>query len=241
MKYKQFSNKKPTISFFCPAYNDEQNLPILIPKVVRILKSVASEFEVVIIDDASPDNTGKVAEGLAKKYHPFIKVIHHAKNRGYGGALRSGFENANRYDYVFYTDGDNQYDVDELKKMCEYIPVYDAVLGYREKRSLIFTRDLQSRLYNYLIQLLFHIDIKDVGCAMRIIKKELVTQMSFSSTSVFVQVEVILGLKKQQAKIKQLPVTHYSRMYGKASGGKPRVILHAIFDIIRGYIRELVH
>lgn len=237
MKYKPRSHekKKPTISFFCPAYNDEKNLPILIPKVIALLKSVSSEFEVVIIDDASPDNTGKVAEELSKKYGSFIKVVHHAKNKDYGGAVRSGFNYANKYDYVFYTDGDNQYDVNELKKMLNYVPAFDAVLGYRKKRSLTLLRTIQSEVYNRIVRFLFHLDIKDINCAIRLIKREFVFGIPFYSTSAFVQAEVILELTKQHAKIKQLPIVHYPRLYGKASGGKPKVILHTILDIIRTY------
>jgi glycosyltransferase involved in cell wall biosynthesis len=224
--------EKISISFFCPAFNDEKNLPIIIPKVFKLLKKEASRFEIVIIDDASPDNSGKIADELAKKYKPFIKVIHHKKNRDYGGALRSGFEKANKYDYVFYTDGDNQYDVTELENMIKFVPMYDAVIGYRRKRSISKTRLIQSNVYNFLIHSLYGVEAKDVGCALRLIKKSYIKKIPFYSTSAFVQVEVLLGLKMQNAKIKEIPAYHHIRKYGQASGGKPKVILHTLSDMI---------
>lgn len=236
LHYKK--KQKPTISFFCPAYNDEKNLPLLIPKVVRLLKSVTSAFEVIIIEDASPDNTGKVADELAKRYSPYIKVMHHAKNRDYGGALRSGFAAANKCEYIFYTDGDNQYDVNDLKKMLNYIPKYDAVIGARKEHSFNPMRIIQSKLYNSINQFLFHINTADVNCSLRLIKKEYANRISFYSTSTFVQVEVLMGLKTLGAKIKQIPVNHSARKYGQASGGKPKVIFHTIFDIARAYFRQ---
>lgn len=234
MNYKRpFNDRKPTISFFCPAYNDELNLPILIPKVFSLLKKVSSQFEIIIIDDASPDNSGVVADSLVKKYAPFVKAIHHKKNEGYGGAIQSGFKNACHFEYVFYTDGDNQYDVNELINMLSYIPEYDAVLGFRTNRSITLSRKIQSSVYNAVVRTLFHVDNPDVSCALRLIKRTFITKMRLHSSSAFIQSEIILKLNQQNAKIKKIPVKHYSRLHGKASGGKPKVIFDTIFDILR--------
>ena len=242
MKYNplKLKTKKPSISFFCPAYNDEKNLRLLIPKTINLLKSVAWVFEVVIIDDASRDKTGNVADDLAKRYAPYVRVVHHKKNRDYGGAIRSGFTTANKYEYIFYTDGDNQYDVNELKKMLEYVPTYDAVIGVRKKPAITLMRIIQSKLYNWMVQSLFHIDSEDVGCALRLIKQKYIAQIHFYSASSFVQVEVLLGLKDLGAKIKQIPVNHSPRKYGKASGGNPNVILHTVTDLVKAYFRRIL-
>ena len=105
--------KKPTISFFCPAYYDEKNLPLLIPKAVEVLKKNAEKFEIIIIEDGSPDGTGRVADELAQQL-PNIRVIHHSTNLGYGATIRDGFRYA-KYDFVMYTDGDVQYDITEFE------------------------------------------------------------------------------------------------------------------------------
>lgn len=231
-------NKKPSISFFCPAYNDEENLSILIPKTVELLKKICSSFEVVIIEDASPDKTSQVADKLAKKYASSIKVIHHSRNKGYGGALRSGFQHAKKYPYVFYTDGDNQYDVTVLKDMLKYIPQYDAVVGYRQMRELTWQRKLQSSCYNGLIRLLFNLKNKDVNCAIRLLKREYIDRLNLSSTSAFFPAETLIELKKHKAKIKSIEVIHYPRAHGKASGGKLSVIIPTFLDMLKYYFKE---
>lgn len=231
-----YNMSKPSISFFCPAYNDEGNLPILIPKTFRLLKNVCTAFEIVIIDDASPDNTGEVADDLAKKY-PNITVIHHRKNKGYGGALKSGFRSAKKYPFVFYTDGDCQYDVNVLKKMLADIDGYDAIVGYRGTRELTWQRKFQSSSYNMLIRLLFHVKSRDVNCAIRLIKRKWVNKLNLTSTSAFLPAEMVIKLHQQGADVKEVEVVHYPRTSGKASGGKLSVILPTFFDMIRYYAK----
>lgn len=228
--------KRPTISFFCPAYYDEKNLPSLIPKTVKLLKRIASAYEIVIIEDASPDNTAKVADELAKKFKQNITVVHHKTNRDYGGALRSGFEHAKKYDYVFYTDGDNQFDVFEFEKFLPYIHEYDAVIGYRSKRSLTLMRSIQTVIYNMLVRLLFGIHIKDINCSIKVVKRSALNRLHLSSNSSFIDAEVIIGLRKLGLKVKEIEVTHYPRVYGKASGGNPKVIFHTIRDMMKFYL-----
>ena len=210
---------------------------MLIPKTVRLLQDTCSSFEIVIIDDASPDNTGKVADKLAKQYWPNIKVVHHKKNKGYGGALQSGFRHAKKYPYIFYTDGDNQYDVFVLKKMLSYIYSYDAVIGSREMRNLSMQRKLQSIIYNRLVRYLFHIENDDINCAIRLIRREFINKMNLSSESAFLPAEMLIQLNKLGAKIKIVKVKHYPRTHGKASGGKPSVILSAFLDIFKYYYK----
>jgi glycosyltransferase involved in cell wall biosynthesis len=229
-------NKNPKVSFFCPAYNDEKNLPILIPKVFKVLNELCSAFEIVIIEDGSPDNTGKVADQLAQKYHS-IKVYHHKINRGYGGALKSGFLHANRYPYIFYTDGDNQYDVKILKNMLPYLETYDAVVGKRINRVLKFRRKVQTSFYNWLIRILFHLDNRDVNCAIRLFKRSEINKINIAkiSASAFFPAQLLLELHKHGAKIKDIDVRHYPRMFGKESGGRIDVVLSTISDMLKYY------
>jgi len=233
-------NKKPSISFFCPAYNDEGNLPVLIPKTFKLLRQVCSSFEIVIVDDASPDRTGKVADKLAKQYSPNVKVIHHSENKGYGGALISGFENAKKYPYIFFTDGDNQYDVTVLKEMIKYIDKYDVVVGNREIRTLSLKRKIQSIGYNKLIQFLFKIKNKDVNCAIRLLKREFVKKIKLSSSSAFLPAEMLIELNKHGAKVKIIKVNHYVRGYGEASGGKMSVIIPTFLDMVKYYFKVML-
>jgi glycosyltransferase involved in cell wall biosynthesis len=229
-------NKKPKISFFCPAYNDEKNLPILIPKIFKVLSELCSAFEIVIIVDGSPDNSDKVADVLAKQFK-HVKVVHHKINRGYGGALKSGFQHAKKYPYVFYTDGDNQYDVKILKKMLPYLETYDAVVGKRINRVLKFRRKVQTSFYNWLIRFLFKLDNRDVNCAIRLFKRSEIKKINMAqiSTSAFFPAQLLLELHRNGAKIKDVDVRHYPRMFGKESGGRFDVVLSTIKDLINYY------
>lgn len=229
--------KKPSISFFCPAYYDEKNLPILIPKVVRVLKNLSSNFEIIIVEDGSPDATGEVADKLAKTYKPFIKVVHHPKNLGYGAALRSGYDNAKKYDYVFYTDGDIQYDVDELKKLIPYLKNYDAVIGFRTKRALTFGRQVQTIVYNKLIKFIFGLDIKDINCSMKIVSRKALNKIKLTFDGSFIDAELLIKLKNNNSTIKEVEVTHLPRVFGKASGGSKKVIFKTLLEIIKFYFQ----
>ena len=120
------------VSFFCPAYHDEHNLPKLIPVVFEFLSRVSGKFEIVIVEDGSPDQTGEVAEKLSRQY-PNVRVIHHAKNFGYGAALKTGFLNS-KYEYVMYTDGDNQYDIREFEPHLFLLKDADVLKGFAEKK-----------------------------------------------------------------------------------------------------------
>jgi len=229
------SSFKPTISFFCPAYNDEQNLPILIPKAIAILKKVTRRFEIVIIEDGSPDKTAQVADSFKEKYPHLVRVIHHKNNQGYGAALKKGFKTANKYDYVFFTDGDIQYNVDELKRMVPFLQKYDAVIGYRTKRALSKRRFLQSIAYNWLVKTLFKLHIKDINCSMKLIKKDILSKIKLHSESPFLEAELLIKLISNGVIIKEVKVSHYPRTYGKASGGKLSIIIDTLKDMFYSY------
>lgn len=224
-------SSKPSISFFCPAYNDEKNLPILIPKVVNLLKKTASKFEIVIVEDGSPDDTANVADKLVKKFKPFVRAVHHKKNLGYGAALKRGFREANKYDYLFYTDGDNQYDVNEIKKFIPHLAYYDAVVGYRTNRSLTLRRKIQTAVFNYLIRILFGVKVRDINNSLKIIKKSVLSKLRLVSKSSFIEAEFFIKLHRMGASVHEVPVSHYPRIHGKASGGNITLILKTVRDM----------
>lgn len=227
--------KKPSISFFCPAYFDEDNLPLLIPKTVEILKKHTSKFEIIIIEDKSPDNTAAIADQLAKKYKPFVRVIHNVQNMGYGGALSIGYKNANKYDYVFYTDGDNQYDTQEVTRMLPFLNNYEVIIGYRTKRALKLSRQIQTRVFNWLVRMIFGIKVRDINCAMKIISRKALNSISLTSQGGFIDAELLIKLKRKGYLIKEVEVTHYPRRFGKASGGNKKLILKTIQEMIHFY------
>lgn len=227
---------KPTISFFCPAYNDEKNIPILIPKAIKVFKKISSKFEIVIVEDGSPDRTSIVADELAKKYKPLITVVHHRQNQGYGAALKKGFLKARKYDFVCYTDGDLQFNVADYAKLVPFLEDYDAVVGYRRKRSLSRQRLIQTLVYNFLVRILFSTRAKDINCSMKIVKRSVIDKIHLTSTSPFLDAELLINLQRKGIKIKQVEVSHYNRRFGEASGGKPKVILSTVKDMFNFWI-----
>ena len=223
--------KLSSVSFFCPAYHDEGNLPDLIPKVHKLLSDITDTFEIVIIEDASPDKTDEVADELARRFSK-VRVIHHEKNQGYGATLREGFTSA-KYDYIFYTDGDNQYDVDEFRPHLHRLKDYDILNGYAVKKAVTPRRLLQSVIFNTLVNILFFTRFKDVNCSIKMYKREVIESMHIRCRSAFIDAEMLIKAQGLGFKMYNAPVTHYERKSGLASGSKFNVIWGTIVDMVK--------
>lgn len=221
----------PEISFFCPAYYDQNNLPKLIPVVFNFLKKVSKKFEIIIIEDGSPDKTGEVAEELASRYSN-IRVIHHPKNMGYGTTLKDGFLNA-RYEYVMYTDGDNQYDVREFGPYLHLLQTHDILSGYAKSKVITTRRKIQSFAYNSIIKLLFFVSVKDIDCAMKIYSRKVLNVIEIKSISAFIDAEMLIKARKNGFKIAQFPVTQYQRLSGPEGGSHFSVIMATIKEMVK--------
>ena len=205
-----------SISVFFPAYNDAPSLPSLIAKTFEVLEPRFKEFDVIVVNDGSSDNTREVLAQLEGVHGKRLRVIEHAKNRGYGGALRTGFENA-RHKLVFYTDGDAQYDVAELPLLLEQMaPGVGLVNGYKLERSDPWHRIVIGNVYNQLARFLFHIRIRDVDCDFRLMRRELVESLNLSSTSGAVCVELVRRLEMSGFEVRETLVHHYSRQHGRS-------------------------
>lgn len=227
------NNKLSSVSFFCPAYNDEGNLPDLIPVVSEFLQKHAEKYEIIIIHDGGSDNTGGVADDMAIKF-PFVRVIHHIKNKGYTATLKEGFE-ISKYDYVMYTDGDNQYNVYDAEPYLHLLDNSDIISGYAVKKAVSGFRKFQSLVHNLLINSLFLSNYKDINCSLKIFKKTVLDQIKINSDDrgAFIDAELILKARQKGYIISQFPVTHYERKSGVASGSKPKIIINTIKDLIR--------
>src|SRR5881409_277729 len=153
----------PSLSAFFPAHNEEENLVPMAAALLSVLPAVADEWELVVVDDGSEDATGRLADELAAR-HPRVRVVHHRTNRGYGAAVRSGLAAA-RYDYVFFTDGDHQFDVRQIVRLIPALDRADAVVGYRAHRSDPALRRLNAAGWNLLVRRLLGLSVRDVNCA----------------------------------------------------------------------------
>jgi len=225
---------QPNISFFCPAYNDEANIEAVVAAASALLQDAANDYEIIIVEDGSPDRTAAVADDLARRY-AHVRVIHHPQNLGYGAALKSGFRAA-RFAYVAYTDGDNQFDVGELRKM---IPLMqdgaDLVTGYRTNRAVSRLRWVQSRVFNTLINRLFGLHVRDVNCALKIYTKALLDSITIDADSAFIDAEIFIRAAARGCRLEQVGVTHYPRRHGKASSARLGVVMSTLADIVRFY------
>lgn len=202
---------------------------------LAILPQIAHQYEIIIIDDGSSDQTGHIADSLAKS-NPLIKVIHHPSNLGYGLSLRSGF-NAAQYDWTFFTDGDRQFDLTELKAFIPYTQTFNVIIGYRHKRAEGGIRIINARLVKLFTDVFFRVHVKDVDCAFKLIRTDLVHSINFISTGAMINSELLYRLKKMHQPFKQLPVAHYPRTWGKPTGSNPKVLAKAGYEAAKLYLK----
>lgn len=230
-----------TMSVFFPAYYDEHNIGKVTRAAVRILEELRfNDYEVIIIEDGSPDKTGEVADELAKEF-PKVRVIHHPKNLGYGATLKDGFTNA-KMDYVFYTDGDNQFNLEEMKKFVALIPYSDIVVGYRKHKQYSMYRKFTSLCYNYLLKIIFDISYWDIDCAFKLFKTDLFNKIEIKSIDAFIDAEIMLKANLLDYSVTELGVEHLPRVDGVSTGARPSVILRTIreiFDYRKEYKAEM--
>jgi glycosyltransferase involved in cell wall biosynthesis len=230
--------KLPSLSAFFPAYNEEPNIVRMYESLTAVLPQVASEHEILIINDGSRDGTGAIADRLAKE-DPRVRHILHATNLGYGAAVADGLA-ASRYEYVFFTDGDNQFDVSQLALLVPLAEQFDAVIGYRINRQDPFVRRLNARAWNYLVGRTFGLHVKDVDCAFKLIRRSALPTAPLESAGAMVSTELLVRLIRAGRSIREIGVHHQRRVAGKQTGANPRVVLRAFKELaaLRRRLRE---
>ena len=226
------------LTFFFPVYDEEASVEAVVREGLAKLPRFCDELEVVVVDDGSRDRTGEIADRLARE-DPRVRVIHHRPNRGYGGAIRSGLEAA-RLPYVFFTDGDLQFDLDDLERLMPLIGEADVVVGYRERRADPPKRLFIAWVYNTLIRVLFVAPLRDVDCAFKLFRRsvfERVPLQRVRSNGAFFSPELLLVLRAARVRIAQVGVRHLPRRTGEEKGATLRVVLRAIRDLLRLRLR----
>lgn len=219
------------MSVFFPCYNEEKNIEVLLNKTLEFIPTISSDYEIIVVDDGSSDGTSEIAQKISKK-NPRVKVIRHESNRGYGSALRTGFEKSEK-DYIFFTDGDNQFEISELTRFIPYLKDFDIVAGYRIKRRDNFQRRLNAKSFKLLVQVLFGLKITDLNCAFKIFKKEVVKNLEIKSSGAFINAEILIRAMKKGYRMKEVGVNHYPRQWGTQTGAHPKVILRAFSELFK--------
>lgn len=229
------AEKLPSLSVFFPCFNEEKNVPVMIKKTAEFLPKIADKYEIIIVDDGSTDNTAQTALEL-KKIYPEVKLVSHDVNLGYGAGLQTGFKTA-QYDWIFYTDGDAQFDITELKRFVPHAQQHQVILGYRQNRADGWSRAVNARLFKWYIDVLFRLGVKDIDCAFKLMRTDLIQSLELFSDGAFICSEYLYKLKKQGIKFKQLPVKHFPRQHGQPTGARPDVIVQALVDAMRLYLK----
>ena len=231
--------RKSGLTVFFPAYNDSGTIASLVITALQTARALTPDFEVIVVDDGSADATAQIADELARTY-PEVKVVHHGRNRGYGGALQSGFKAATR-DLVFYTDGDAQYDPSEMTRLWEALDdSVDLVNGYKISRSDPLHRIVIGRVYHHTVKLLFGLNVRDVDCAFRLLRRSIFEQVSLEKTSGVICLEMMKKIQDAGFHIAEVPVHHYHRAHGKSQFFNFRRLFKTAIDVAKLWVALVV-
>ncbi|TMD49792.1 MAG: glycosyltransferase family 2 protein [Chloroflexi bacterium] len=218
------------ISAVMPAFNEEGNLEQSVGRMAAALADQARAFEVIVVDDGSRDGTATLLARL-KAIHPSLRVVRHPVNRGYGAALRSGFAAA-RYHWIFLMDADNQFDPADVAVLLAAATDADIVAGYRQRRRDPLPRRLNAWAFFTLVTILFGRLARDVNCAFKLIRRDLLVRMELHSEGALINTEVFVLARQLQARVVEVPVQHYPRTSGRQTGANLRVVFRAFSELL---------
>jgi glycosyltransferase involved in cell wall biosynthesis len=225
--------ERPRVSVFFPVYNDERTVERVALKSLDVLSRVASEYEVVIVDDATPCRAGEIADRLAAE-DPRIRVIHHSKNLGYGAAIRTGLANV-RYEWICFTDGDDEYDICDLEKLIRLRHRYDLIITFRYAKLYSTFRIFVSWVYNRSLRALFKSRFRDISTGLRLIRRDLLNEIDLKSSSPFIGAEIAIKTMLKGFPVGEVGIQTFPREFGHGSATSWRNIIATIRDMISCY------
>jgi len=220
-----------SISVFFPCYNEQDNITRVVEQALTVLEKLNADFEVIIVNDGSSDRTGQIADEIAGQKNR-VKVVHHGTNLGYGAALQSGFKAATK-ELVFYTDGDGQFDINEMPPLLRLMEHYDIVSCYRLNRQDNLIRKINGWCWTRLVCLLFGMKIRDIDCAFKLYKREIFDNIKVVSTGALIDAEILARAVRKGYRVTQQGIHHYPRTAGAQTGANLRVILRAFKELLR--------
>jgi glycosyltransferase involved in cell wall biosynthesis len=227
---------KPTldplsISVFFPCYNEEANVERTTMAAMEAVAKISDDFEVIIVNDGSKDKTGEIADRLAAK-HERVRAVHNNPNLGYGGALQRGFRESTKA-WVFYTDGDGQFDFAEIPQLLPLLERYDIASAYRLDRKDSMIRKLNAFAWTTLVNTAFGLWLRDIDCAFKIFPRKLFDEIEMKSTGALIDTEILSRAKQAGYTIGQIGVHHYPRTAGEQTGANFRVIARAFKELFK--------
>ncbi|PYI65449.1 MAG: hypothetical protein DMF07_05050 [Verrucomicrobia bacterium] len=225
---------KPSISLFFPVYKDERTVRQVTMKSLEVLSSVCADYEVLIVNDDSPDRAGEIADELAREFPDRVRVIHHPCNMGYGAAVRTGLANA-RFDWICFTDGDDEYDVFDLHKMIPLLEFYDLIITFRYLKAYSGKRQFISWVYNHVLRFLFKTNYRDISTGFRMIRRSLLKRLQLSSESPFIGAEIAIKTMLKGYRVGEVGIQTFPRQFGTGSSTSYKNIIATITDMIATY------
>ncbi|MBW8042122.1 MAG: glycosyltransferase family 2 protein [Planctomycetes bacterium] len=220
-----------SISVFFPCYNEQDNVARTVQQAITVLEKIKADFEIIIVDDGSSDNTDAIADEIAAR-NSRVKVVHHHTNLGYGAALKSGFKAAKK-EFVFYTDGDGQFDINEMPPLLPLMEQFDIVSCYRLNRQDSLVRKLNGWGWTKLVCFFFGMKIRDIDCAFKLYRTDIFDNIELSSAGALIDAEILARAVRKGYSITQKGVHHLPRTAGEQTGANLKVILRAFRELFK--------
>jgi glycosyltransferase involved in cell wall biosynthesis len=226
-------DKLKSLSAFFPAYNEEATVERMVDAFRSVLPQVAEDYEIITVNDGSKDGTREIADRLVKEDHK-VRVVHHEKNQGYGAAVRSGIR-ASQKEYLFFTDGDGQFDVSQISRLVPLLSGCDGVIGFRLNRQDPWVRKLNAWAWNRLVRLLLGLRVRDIDCAFKLFHRKVFEEIELESSGAMISTEMLVKIKDKGFKLQEVGVLHSPRVAGKQTGANLRVVLRAFKELFLFY------
>ena len=227
--------KIKSISLMFPLYRDRNTVELMIKKSSNVLKKLKRKYEIIIVDDGCPQNSGRLAKKIAKKYSN-IKVFFHKKNLGYGAALKTGLQKC-KNDWIFMIDGDAEYDVKDLPRLLKASKNSDLIITYRYKKKYGTYRIIISWVYNVILRLIFNIKFKDISTGSRLVSKKLIKRIKLKSNSPFVGAELAIKAGLAGYIVGEIGIHTYPRTFGTGTSVSFKNILLTLRDMLLLFVR----
>ncbi len=233
--YRRMADQPDSLTIFFPVYNDEFTIERVTAKAIEVCESLTDNYEVIIVNDGSPDRSGELADELAAA-NERVRVVHHTTNQGYGSAVRTGLrESTNRW--ICFTDGDDEYDLHDLKRLWRLRDFYSLIITFRYIRRYSGMRVMISRVYNMVLRRLFRTNYRDISTGLRLIDREVVERLNLTATSPFIGAEITIKTMLMGYPVGEVGIQTFPREFGKGGATSTTNILKTIRDMLRTYRR----
>jgi len=218
----------PSITLFFVLYKDEHTVRLVADKAMALLSSMTTDYEVVIVNDGSPDRAGEIADEVARE-HANVRVIHHPRNLGYGAAVRSGLSAATK-EFICFVDGDDEYEIEDFRRILKLRDYYDLIITFRYKKIYTGKRIFISWVYNKLLRFMFRIPFRDVSTGLRMVRKTVLDDITLETVSPFIGAEIAIKTMLKGYRVGEVGIQTFPRTFGASSSTSVKNIIATMRD-----------